>query len=463
VGGVSQRRYLYAVAGVATACAAAHLAWQRPAGTVVDAAWMAHVAGRLAAGEVLYRDTFCGVTPLAFWVQALAGAWFGHTVGTVLGTLHLLFVAQVVLVAAVGERLRIARWAMGAALGGMLLWAAPLENSTYSAWGIVFLVGAFWAALRAPEDRRWAYAAGLSAALAFGAKQNLGALALGMIVVMAPRAGVRMGSAFGLVVAALMGVVGASGGWQEFWYQCFAGKVTYLQQAGVSYWQWLDWTPRAMGYLLPLGLAGLYGTRGRGPVVLLGVASLAAVYPRPDPFHIVMAAPGLLVALGVVAARHVWLTRGAVAGVAALIVAQVVLEVRWHQRFGPVVVMEERGLRGARFEKGEAAQLRRELAVLGAEGAGRELFVLHPNAGLYYAGTGLRNPVRYDYPLRTTFGPTGQARVGAAIRAGQIREVCLLEARWPTLPPEELLATVRAEMRPAEDWPGAPCRMYQRR
>lgn len=459
---LNRGRYLMAVTGAAAAWAGLHYFWQRPAGAAVDAAWMAHVAGRVAAGEVLYRDTFCGVTPLAFWIQALAGEWFGHTVGTVRGMLHALFVAQVLLVALIGETMGVSRLAMGAGLGGMLLWAAPLTSSTYSAWGVVFLLGAFWAAAQAPADRRWAYGAGVSAALAFGAKQNVGVLALAMIVLMAPRASGRMVAGFGVVVAAIALLVGASGGWEEFVYQCFTGKVTYLQTAGVSYWRGVDWRPRAILYLLPLGLVGLVGVRKWWPLVLLAVVSLAAVYPRPDPVHMVMAAPGLVLAAAAVAARHYWLTRGAVLVMVVLLVAQIGAEMYWVSQKGPAVVLHQRGLRGDRLEKPDAERIAKDLAALGSYGAGRPLFLLHPDAAFFYAGTGLKNPLRYDYPLATTFGPTGQARVGAAIRAGEIREVCLLESPWPELPPEELIATVRTAMRPAEELPGAPCRLYRR-
>jgi hypothetical protein len=128
----------------------------------------------------------------------------------------------------------------------------------------------------------------------------------------------------------------------------------------------------------------------------------------------------------------------------------------------PEVIWEEGGLRGARRAPGVARQLREEAAALRALSTGPTLFVLHPNAAEYYLASGLRNPFRYDYPAVTTFGPSGQARVGEAIRTGVVREVCLLEPPWPTLEPAELVATVQRELRPVEGSGKAPCRLYRR-
>jgi hypothetical protein len=109
-----------------------------------------------------------------------------------------------------------------------------------------------------------------------------------MIVLLAPRQTVRMGAAFGLVAAGTLGAVAASGGWEEFVYQCFTGKVTYLARAGLSYFEEMHWTPRGLLYLAPVCLAVLAWQRRHGRVLCLGMVSLAAVYPRPDSMHMLM-------------------------------------------------------------------------------------------------------------------------------------------------------------------------------
>lgn len=105
-----------------------------------------------------------------------------------------------------------------------------------------------------------------------------------------------------------------------------------------------------------------------------------------------------------------------------------------------------------------ARGLEKEASALRVTAPGGRLFLLMPNAGLYYLVSGVRNPTPFDYPLVTAFALTGEADLAESIARGELREVCMAPMAGP-LPPEPLQRTVLAYMSARADL-GA-CTLYE--
>jgi hypothetical protein len=75
------------------------------------------------------------------------------------------------------------------------------------------------------------------------------------------------------------------------------------------------------------------------------------------------------------------------------------------------------------------------------------VLILRPDAAIWYLGSGLRNPTKYDFPYASTFGPKGQQRVIEAIRAGEVPWVCIDPISFISAArPEQLCRFVLDEM-----------------
>jgi hypothetical protein len=446
---------------------------------VADDAWMVLVTQRVLSGEVLYRDVFCGVTPLAFQAYAWMASLFGNSLFVLRAYNHLLYVAVLVATIGVGERLAIPRRWMHCALGSIVLWSLPVYDSIYSTLAVLWSVVAFGCAVGLTQSLRspiaLSFVGGLACGLAFASKQNVGLLsmvAFGSTVLwflrgrlVAGGGALVAGFVFGAVPPLLPTLLAGAGPWLLA--QGFVNKSVYLSKAGQSYAQYLNLTPvgefathgilygwlewfRSLGYVLPFALvlgvvAWLRRAEDRGMILVVFAfagASLMAIYPRPDPSHLVMAIP----ATGLAVAYFCGLLfRGSVAS--GLCLAGVLLamgaQLSW-------LSTREDGQGSHR-----PSDRIREAA------HGQPLFLLVGDAPLWYLGSGVTNPTRFDYPLASTFGRDGQAEVIESIRNGRVQRVCLQKSDdWQGLPPTELLAFVRTRMQPGED--AGPCRIFER-
>ena len=81
-----------------------------------------------------------------------------------------------------------------------------------------------------------------------------------------------------------------------------------------------------------------------------------------------------------------------------------------------------------------------------------EVFLLFPDASVYYLLSGLRNPTPFDYPYINTLGNYGEDELIEAIDRGHIRAVCTgAGADQLPLIPLKLLRHIERNMRPAAD------------
>jgi hypothetical protein len=115
-------------------------------------------------------------------------------------------------------------------------------------------------------------------------------------------------------------------------------------------------------------------------------------------------------------------------------------------------------LRWIVMRRAQVAGLERDAAAFREAAAREPVFLLVPNAGLYYLVSGVRNPTPFDYPLVTAFGRTGMADVAARIEQGTLPQVCMRPVTG-LMAPEPLQRTVRARLKPAANL--GPCVLYR--
>jgi hypothetical protein len=116
-------------------------------------------------------------------------------------------------------------------------------------------------------------------------------------------------------------------------------------------------------------------------------------------------------------------------------------------------------LRHVLMPDARAVELAAEAHALGAAAPSGRLFLLVPNAGLYYLVSGVRNPTPFDYPLGTAFGRAGEDDLVRAISDGRLRRVCMKTVTG-RMAPERLQDAVITSLRPTADL-GA-CTLYTR-
>lgn len=432
----------------------------------VDDAWFLHVSSRVADGETLYRDTFCGVLPLAFYVHGAAARLFGNTPALLQMERSVLFGAAAWWMLAIGGRLGLTVRAQVLLAPLLLLWGLPVRASPYSLWALVFLLAVVYCVLRWQQRpaNAWAAAAGIGAGLCFASKQNVGLLAFAALaLVLAPGRRKQMALAVSCGIAAvapfLLAIAG-SGAWPWFLAQGFGNKPVYLsrfsrltlegvlnltpagefREHGLT--GLLEWSPNSIYWAMPVAvmlLACWRRDRAAGVTGLFAVASIAATLPVPDAWHVLLAVP-----LVAVSAAHRIASLGPRMATVALAAA---------------------GCIAAAYVSWAAAHVKAAVTVdtrpLVAASDGGRMLVIHPAAPVFYHAA-LRNPTRYDFPLVTPFGRNGQREVIGQIRDGSVSRVCLEPPgeAWLGLPPEELIAFVQSSMTPGPDL--GPCRLYLR-
>lgn len=507
------RRALAALAGVVTLFAAAYAVNVSRGFNAEDEAWFLQVVARTNGGEVLYRDVFFGSTPL--------GVYLSGAVTRVLGTEMLVLKGVSVAVFAVTSLLafhlargfglgRKASAAVVMALGVLALPTIGLYGDLASTLLLATLALALrWVQLgtdQAEPPAWWRHPlvlGGVTAGLCFGAKQNVGALALAALAATAllaparpaPRRrrlldAARPAPAFVVVVGAVLAPVVLSGALPEFWDYGFANKGSYLRLGGKSYLDQLT----ALGRLvrgLPGGLLqttlqavvllpalAVVATAATWPRARAGerrravavaaflVAGLLAVYPRADSAHLADAAPVCAVAVAYAASR--WAPalprarRTALAATFGGLLLATLATVGWA---AVTITSPDHGalavphFGGVPLPSDERARLSEQVRALDALGPDHlPVFLLSREAGFGYLSTGLSNPTPFDYPVATAFGRHGQADTMGAVRQGRIASVCRDPAIDDPLRPAALDSFVTGRLRPVGDI--GPCWLY---
>ncbi len=478
-----------------------------------DGLWVLQVVSRMGAGEVLYRDVFAGVPPLAFF----AASAVTRVLGVELSALRLLLVAVLALsyLAAADLLARVTgtrRYDLALA-PMMAVWALPANVPLYQPLANLFLIASIDAAAwwcersehRRPLPAMPLWIAGAAAGLSFVSKQTVGACAMAgvAVIVLAEHrrrggllAGTAIswawcGAAFALAAGAVLVPVAVSGGWEKFLDYAFLNKTTYVRVAGVPYYDELatflrtlvpggsfDWLAfvRHQPIALPLLVAVaalasaptlLRADRAAAILLCLATAALLTLYPRADIDHVVPGVPGLLVVL--LALWHRTRTR-VPAAAARLAVGAMGLAVAGGLaiRLGASLVAmtddhrvwcDLPHLRYVLMPHARAMELAAEAEAMRTAAASGRLFLLVPNAGLYYLVSGVLNPTPFDYPLGTAFGRAGEADLVRAISDGRLRRVCMTTVTG-RMAAQRLQDAVVNSLRPAADL-GA-CTLYTR-
>ena len=487
------------VAGIASCLTIAHgdIGW--------DATFVLQVIARVQNGDVLYRDVFFGVPPLSVHAGRLATA----VAGTELAVLKVL--VALTLAGSWWAAARIVERTAGNRRFDLPLAVAVVATgvaepaSLYQPLAAMFLIVAIDAAASCVERPSvWsAAAAGAAAGLSVLSKHTTGTFALGAAVLVCliattwPRFPARakhvlaMLMAFGACVLAGLIPIVVSGGWPQFVDYAFLNKGTYLQHNGVSFLEGAGaflaslapgpgWNAvaiaRSMSMVVPpLFLAALVvlwrapslAFRHRVAATALGLASAATMFPRADVPHVTVAAPAMIATIAVAwaAARRSGayaLPRAALAAVAVVVVlffgvrlTAMAAAVRDPDR----IWSDLPHLHGLVVERARLEELRRAGTALRESARGEPLFLLMPNAGIYYLVSGVKNPTPFDYPLVTAFGRTGERDTIARIERGELSGVCFREVT--AMAPAAIQDAVRKWLEPGEDL--GPCRIYHRR
>jgi hypothetical protein len=196
------------------------------------------------------------------------------------------------------------------------------------------------------------------------------------------------------------------------------------------------------------------------------VASWLSIYPRADLVHIVFATPGFLIAA--IYSWHVVRVRmaAALARVLSITLWLVVLAgislkliLSYRDVTSTTYVWADLPyLRYKLLRASEQVSIRNQAQWLADHTAGESLFILSPDASLYYLISGRKNPTPFDFPLKSAFGTSGVKEVMMALEQRRIRAVCMQKIAWP-LAPVELESYVESTLR--MDGRAGSCNLYR--
>lgn len=469
-----------------------------------DEAWFLYVLHRLNLGQVLYRDVWVPVFPLAVWVAQVFTQFLGEHIFVLKAADTFTFMVTVIATVSVTRRIAPESQYAPLVLGVLLGWAGPGvvgPGSLYTALAYALTAGALamvlmWIDSGADvRSRSWLMllAAAAMAGLAFTSKQTIGILAvgalLGTIVLVGGRREIRAsmgraaasaGVAIGMIVLTMIPVA-LTGGLPALLRDTLSstGSAAYLSVASIPYLaglvqfagqllnpislSWLGAVTLLGVFVAPLVVVPLFiwaFTRNAGlRMRAIGIFTLAALggsYPRADYPHFVAVLPFLLIA-GIVGwqALKPHLTDSVIA--VALVLVVVVTGVRltavvlapWGTGNSAAVVSDLPHFEGALFTVEDDRAARDAVRSLSAASQ-KNVFVLSLRAGLLYLSTGREDPTAYDFPDLYGFGGFEQDDVINAVEDGRIEAIWFDSHVLEYLGWEDsrIMAYVRHAMRP---------------
>lgn len=464
-----------------------------------DEMWFLQVARRLVEGETLYRDVYFNTTPLSMYVTAGVVAVTGAQLLVVKLVTAFSVLASLFLAWKIIDRFVPSDRSVPLLLIALLLVYGNYPSVTpYTPLAVALYLLALLGFTKWLNEGRAGtlFWCGIAAGLCFAAKHNVGVLALGataLAVVTTTYANRRpvasalrglslLTAGFTVIVAMMLTIIAATGGWQGFIEYAFRNKPTYIAVGSASYvdgWRLLietareplSWSALMHIYRLfilavpPLAVAltvrslvarsGEERIRAAALAVFL-LAGLAVTFPRGGasmPYAIPILGLSMTVAWRMGGAPGGRPFRLACAATAAMwlgfaLSVMVVNPVRrlasdeW--RFSTIP-----HCRGILVPAATDDALVREAAELRAAIPDGEAFIQTLTAGFYYLAAGIRNPTPYDMPAVTTFGPRGQQKVIAWIAAGRIDEVAVFPHLQKPQIPLELMHAIPTMMRPS--------------
>ena len=467
-----------------------------------DEAWLLWVAHRIAHGNTLYRDVNSVTTPLPIWIAAGAIRVFGTHLIVVRALTTACFVATLLVSDACMFRSGLNRLGRSLVLLLLFVYASPIAHfaSLYSQLAILFSLATLWSILRwldtvdAQSGRspsELLFGVGLLCAGAFDSKPNIGLLAfaaaLTVIVVHGRARGRksladcrRAATGFAGGIAVILVPILISGGFANFLGDVFGEKPEYLRvmrdefPPGLAQLaHGLSSAPSTIGerfvdtlpLLVGLAIALLVWAAVKTPraevarmvaFASFGLAAAMSAFPQPGPQHLTEVAPlllttaasafavaragtaGLRFARAGVLILASWLVVGGIAVVARAVSPPDGLG------FATSAVPHFEGTPGAPSD----AQLKVNLARLHTLTRG-EVFIVRSDASFLYLAGGLRNPTRFDFPVRSDLGASGEAGVVRAIARGSLRWVCLghhVRHNYDSLRPREIERAVQSRL-----------------
>ena len=470
-----------------------------------DESWFLQVIARIRAGDVLYREVFLGVTPLSAYLTAATTFITGIDVIAVKIVTNGCFAVTAMLAFRLAERAGLSSLASLAIVGAMFVWGRPYNNPPYTAMAVTCLVAVMLTIFNRtstarPSSMRGWFVVGALAGLSFGAKQNVGLLALGVIwgAVFLTRApgSVRhlfwSTTGFGATAVAVLVPVAASGALAEFWDYGFAAKGPYLNVGAVPYADSLRVVVSSMmslpssapdllhdiTVLLPIAvlMSAIATVRrlDRTDWILLMFAAAATLvaFPRWDRFHMGYAVPVHLIALRRMArhwfpstwdpasawsagfARHLKTAAAwSLASLTTMVAVQPAAIVARGARLSPMP-----HFRGALMSPVDAASLTASAARLRQAAGGQPVFVLTPHSGFWYLASGVTNPTPMDTPARTATGRNGIPWLIEQFDSLAIDRVCVLNGPPDAQTLTEIITYVRANF--VEGTNVGPCTMF---
>jgi hypothetical protein len=338
-------------------------------------------------------------------------------------------------------------WGAGAALG-----ACFAAKQTCGAYGVIALVISTIAVARAEQ---------------WSARRTLQLL-------------IRAGAAFVAVAFIALLPVIVSGSFDDMIAIAVRGQGTYLDLAGIPYLKpirslksvvdnppsldSLRYLNAALPYFLPFVIGPLlFATFVRSDrreraltiaVASFTIATLAFLYPRADPEHMLFSTPMLLLALGFCWRKMGWSMQSSRARVIAqsafAVIAIAAVFITWSaagRAVSPDYVTSSIPLfRGPLIPRVTHDSFKRNLSEISALPRDGHTFFLGPYASFYYLAGGLHNPSRYDYPYAVSLRQTGIAEIVSDIRDGSISAVCLDRNGDSTLKAYDLQRYVKRNM-----------------
>ena len=442
-----------------------------------DEAWFLYVLHRADLGQVLYRDVWIPVFPLAVWLGQAFTMLLGDHVFVLKLVDTVCFAATAIAIVSVARRLVpkgrytvlilavMLGWTGAGVIGPGSIYTALAYALTAATLAITLAWVDSGADIKARSIPLLIAAAG-TAGLAFSGKQTIGLLAgaaLGAAVLAtggrrgfwrALGLSVLAGVVFVFVVAVTMLPAALSGGLPALLRDTISssGGSSYLAGASVPYLTGLVQfaqqllAPISLGWIASVSLLGAFMvpivvvpffiwalTRNRDRRLwVLGifcVAALAGTYPRSDYPHFIAILPFLLLA-GIIAWETLrpYLTDSVIA--VAMVLVILVTGARLTSVALAPLATGDYGLVASRLAHFEGALLTvgeeraaGEAVTTLSSGKEKNIFILSLRAGILYLATGREDPTAYDYPDLYGFGSFEQDDVINAVEDGRIQAI----------------------------------------